>query len=557
MKACKHWKEYSQDLGLILKTKKMRIAVIFLCAAVITIAGVLTPQFTMRIVDEGLQKNDMDTVITYSLLLLGLHIVVFAVEILKEINRVDIYMKTQRFFLMKSLNHLFHVDLSFYSHNNSTGIYQVATLDSDVLSSVLHEETLDTVTNLFAAIGGIVSLFQIDPLLLLAVLLVFPIQMTLSYLVTKKHSKTIREYNERARKNGEIIGEIINGMFDIRFTNSDESFLNCFRNEFAAFQEISKKKLIFAKQYSGGYNLLINSLLVIIYFLSGVLLSLNRISIGGVVAFESFALMILGPLSSAVGLAMNASALFPSIDRYYDFQHSQAPDNATIAHQTIHLSDEMWRGEITFRNVSFSYADATPVIKDLSFTIPYGSSVLIIGDNGVGKTTLLNLILKLIRPTKGTICIRNTNIEEIDSEDYRALFAVLPQDAHIFNLPIRDNVCMFQNYDENDINHVFENAGIEDIVNSWNKDNCIGVDGDLLSGGQKRKIAIARTIIQEKPYVIFDEPTANLDQTSAASFFNMIKRELKQKTVLCVTHDAIDPSLFDMVIDIRKESKGH
>ena len=193
--------------------------------------------------------------------------------------------------------------------------------------------------------------------------------------------------------------------------------------------------------------------------------------------------------------------------------------------------DFKFEKKIEFKNISFNFG-VKKVITDVNFEIDKGKIVCLIGDTGEGKSTLIDVLLKVYRPDSGQILIDGVNLELINSNSLRKSIAFLPQNIYMSIDTLESNLNLYK---------VIEidkpKLGLDKFYSESNKDDLFGPGGTNLSGGQKQKINLVRTLSKKANLIILDEPTNNLDQESISELVNIIKNKNKETTFLIVSHD--------------------
>lgn len=209
-------------------------------------------------------------------------------------------------------------------------------------------------------------------------------------------------------------------------------------------------------------------------------------------------------------------------------------------------------GKIEFKNVSFSY-DNEEFLENLNFTIKPNKITAILGINGAGKTTVINLILQLYCPTKGEILIDDIDIKNIDKKSYLDQISILNQDTYLFNISIRENFNLINN-DINKQEKICELVGIDKFIKSLPKgyDTIIDENSHNISGGQKRLISLARTLLKESKILIFDEAASSLDIDKIQSVVNLLKELKNNHTIIVITHKKELMDIADETIVIDK-----
>ena len=214
---------------------------------------------------------------------------------------------------------------------------------------------------------------------------------------------------------------------------------------------------------------------------------------------------------------------------------------------------DLTMAKLHFDKVNFSYPNQPFIIlKDFSLTVESGEHIGLIGKTGSGKSTLLNLINRIWEPNSGSIYLNDTPINQLDEKTLRQAIAVVPQVITIFSDTLRQNLLIGneQATDQQliDVLHQVELDKL--LITEKGLDLLIGQGGRALSGGEIRRIGIARALLHHSPLILMDEPTESLDQQTEQQIIKLIQQSCKGKTLLMVTHRLIDNPLFDRVISL-------
>ena len=212
-----------------------------------------------------------------------------------------------------------------------------------------------------------------------------------------------------------------------------------------------------------------------------------------------------------------------------------------------------FNGEIRFNGVSFSYPNNQQVLRDVSFTINTGESVAIVGESGVGKSTLAKLLFRFYEPQSGSILIDGTDIRHYQLQSFRNQIAVVLQDAMLFNASVRENIAYGRlDASDADIEIAARAAHAHEFIVSLpdGYETMVSERGVSLSGGQRQRITIARAMIQNSPIVILDEPSASLDQKSKKQIESAMALLTKGVTNITITHDLQRACLADRILHV-------
>ena len=241
----------------------------------------------------------------------------------------------------------------------------------------------------------------------------------------------------------------------------------------------------------------------------------------------------LSQLANTLSRANGALTAYRNLDKLIGSKFNSAANLSPISRPKL-------SGEIEFRSVSYKFEGASqPVINNLSFKIPVGQKVALVGKMGSGKSTLSRLIAGIYEPTEGAILIDGVDVRQIDQADVRKNIGIMLQESWLFSGTIRENIQMgYNEYDDDHLLRVCKIAGVDDFVGSHPKgyDLEIKEHGKGLSGGQRQTINLARSLLHNPSVLLLDEPTSSMDQGSEQKIVAALQEACADKTMLIVTH---------------------
>jgi ABC-type multidrug transport system fused ATPase/permease subunit len=271
-----------------------------------------------------------------------------------------------------------------------------------------------------------------------------------------------------------------------------------------------------------------------LYFVGGLLIIYGEMSIGTLLVFMKYYEQFFTQMAKINDLDMQFASDIPSLERVRDVKRGR-DDGATRT-----LPFRLVEGKVSFEKVSFKYEEANgSVLQQVSFHIPAGKKVAIVGRSGSGKSTLIKLLLGLYEQESGRITVDDTDTRLIRPEElHRAIGAVM-QDPAVFNMSILDNVRLANPSASNDeVIEACRKAYMDEFVSKLPESysTLIGEKGVKLSGGQKQRLAMARVILGGAPIIVFDEATSQLDHESEKEIHSMIDRLAGEKTFIMIAH---------------------
>lgn len=215
--------------------------------------------------------------------------------------------------------------------------------------------------------------------------------------------------------------------------------------------------------------------------------------------------------------------------------------------------------EVEFKNVSFKYPGTDNwVLKNINLKFDLGKKLAIVGQNGCGKTTFVKLLIRFYDVTEGEILLNGINIKKYRYDEYLKIFSVVFQDFNLFAYPLAQNVASGMDYDEEKVIQSLKDVGMYDDVQKWDKGiqtylyKDIDENGISVSKGQEQKIAIARALYQDSPFLILDEPTASLDPISEAEIYEKLGEIIKDRTAIFISHRLSSCKFSDKIIVFDK-----
>lgn len=215
--------------------------------------------------------------------------------------------------------------------------------------------------------------------------------------------------------------------------------------------------------------------------------------------------------------------------------------------------------EVEFKNVSFKYPGTDNwVLKNINLKFDLGKKLAIVGQNGCGKTTFVKLLIRFYDVTEGEILLNGINIKKYRYDEYLKIFSVVFQDFNLFAYPLAQNIASGMDYDEEKVVQSLKDVGMYDDVRKWDKGldtylyKDIDENGISVSKGQEQKIAIARALYQDSPFLILDEPTASLDPISEAEIYEKLGEIIKDRTAIFISHRLSSCKFSDKIIVFDK-----
>lgn len=410
--------------------------------------------------------------------------------------------------------------------------------------------TVTALIDLPFALLFVIVMAWISPWLMLPVLTVFGLIVLSGYVLQHRlHALSQTTYQASAQRNATLI-ESLTGIETIKTQGAENVIQKRWEraNQFLAELNVRMRRLSSAAMY--GTATMQQFVSVCIVLIGVYLIADKQLTMGGLIASTMLAGRALAPAGQIVGLLMQyqgARTAMESLEQIMA-QPVERPAETTFIHRA-----EL-KGEIEFRHVSFAYPGRREAsLDDISLRIQPGEKVALIGKVGSGKTTLQKLILGLYQPSKGAVLIDGIDMRQLDPADLRRNMGHVAQDVTLFYGSLRDNITFGMPHATDEaILAATESAGLSDFVKRHPQgfDLQVGERGELLSGGQRQSVGIARAVLHNTPILLLDEPTSAMDFSTEAFVTQKMQQHCQGKTVVLVTHRTSMLAFVDRVIVI-------
>ena len=386
----------------------------------------------------------------------------------------------------------------------------------------------------------------------LITIITITIYVILTFAITQWRVKFRRDMN---RADNSVSTKMIDSLLNFETVK----YFNNENHEFNRL-DVSLKKYELAANKSR-HSLSLLNIAQIIVIMSGIIIMLvmtafgirsNDISIGGFVVINAYMLQLYQPLNFLGSVYREIQQSLVDMENMFNLLDEKSKVKDSLKQLNINN-----KTEIKFSNISFGYDERRTVIKDISFDVPNGKKVAIVGPTGAGKSTISRLLFRFYDPTIGNIYINDENINSISQHSLRKIIGVVPQDTVLFNDTIHYNISYGDpKASEDDIINAAKNADIHDFVISLpdGYETIVGERGLKLSGGEKQRVAIARTFLKNPKILFFDEATSALDSSTEKEIQKNLENMSKDKTTLIISHRLSTTAYADNIIVLDKGS---
>lgn len=495
------------------------------------VAGLVPPWATKPFMDDILVNKELDklplllTVLTIAILIQAVTSFLLTKILSVEAQHLISVLRS------KVQKHLLRLPTRFFDNQKSGALVSRVMNDVEGVRNLVGTGLVQLVGGVLTAVISVGFLIYINPLMTLFVLL----PMSIFGVITMKAFSIIRPvFRERGKITADVTGrltETLNGVRVIKGFNAEQQEIKVFEKGVDQLFQNVKKSLTSTSFVTSSGTFLVGLASVGIMGLSGYF----NLSAGDFLQFTMFMVFMIAPIVQMSNIGSQLTEAFAGLDRTEELMNMPVEDDGTV--RTIKIED--MKGDIEFKNVSFSYEEGKSVLKNISFIAPVGSVTALVGTSGSGKTTIAGLAASFLNPESGTITVDGIDLGKISLDSYRSQLGVVLQDDFLFEGSIRENILFPRpNSSEDDLQKAVKSAFVNEFTDRFEKglDTIIGERGVKLSGGQRQRIAIARAILANPRILILDEATSNLDTESESFIQESLRTLMTGRTTFVIAH---------------------
>ncbi|WP_329352076.1 ABC transporter ATP-binding protein/permease [Streptomyces sp. NBC_01261] len=524
----------------LFKPYRARLAVVGLLVGAASLVTVATPFLLKETLDVAIPQNR-----TGLLSLLALGMILSAVltsifGVLQTLISTTVGQRVMHDLRTAVYGRLQRMSLAFFTRTRTGEVQSRIANDIGGMQATVTSTATSLVSNLTSVVATIIAMIALDWRLTVVSLLLLPVFVWISRRVGNERKKIA---TQRQRQMAEMAATVteslsVSGILLGRTMGRSDSLTRSFSEESEGLVDLEVRSNMAGRWRMSVISIVMAAMPAVIYWTAGMTLHLGGpdASIGTIVAFVSLQQGLFRPAVSllSTGVQIQTSlALFARIFEYLDL-----PIDITERDHPVHL--DTIKGEVRFEDVEFHYDDKSGAILDgLDITVPAGNSLAIVGPTGAGKSTLGYLVPRLYDVTGGRVTLDGVDVRDLDFDTLARAVGVVSQETYLFHASVADNL-RFAKPDATDeeLHTAARAAQIHEHIAGLpdGYDTVVGERGHRFSGGEKQRLAIARTILRDPPVLILDEATSALDNRTEAAVQDAIDALSANRTTLTIAH---------------------
>ncbi|MCC5474265.1 ABC transporter ATP-binding protein [Streptomyces sp. NPDC059680] len=538
-------KEQPRQVRRILKLFRPyrgRLAIVGLLVGASSLVSVATPFLLKETLDVAIPQGR-----TGLLSLLALGMILSAVlssvfGVLQTLISTTVGQRVMHDLRTAVYGRLQRMSLAFFTRTRTGEVQSRIANDIGGMQATVTSTATSLVSNVTSVVATIVAMVALDWRLTIVSLLLLPVFVWISRRVGNERKKITTQRQKQMAAMAATVTESlsVSGILLGRTMGRSDSLTASFAEESERLVDLEVKSNMAGRWRMAVITIVMAAMPAVIYWTAGLALQFGgpRVSLGTIVAFVSLQQGLFRPAVSllATGVQIQTSlALFQRIFEYLDL-----PIDITEREQPVHL--DQVKGEVRFEGVEFHYDNddrTRPVLDGIDVTVPAGGSLAVVGPTGAGKSTLGYLVPRLYDVTGGRVTIDGVDVRDLDFDTLARAVGVVSQETYLFHASVADNL-RFAKPDATDeeLQAAARAAQIHDHIAALpdGYDTVVGERGHRFSGGEKQRLAIARTILRDPPVLILDEATSALDTRTEAAVQEAIDALSADRTTITIAH---------------------
>jgi ATP-binding cassette subfamily B protein len=515
-----------------------RLVLVGLLIAASSLVGLGSPFLLRGIIDDALPHRDTELLALLALGMIGVAVVSTIVGVYQTLLSTTIGQRIMRDLRVAVYAHLQRMSLAFFTKTRTGEIQSRIANDIGGMQAIVTSTATSIVSNVTVVVASAVAMLAMDVRLALLSFVLLPGTVWINRRVGAMRRRITTERQRRLALMTSQVQESlsISGVLLGRSMGRSPQLTERFAGDASGLADLEVRSQMAGKWQQSTISITFAAVPAITYWLGGVAVAGgSTVSIGTLVAFTTLQSSLFNPLNALLrtGVQVQSSlALFARIFEYLDLPVDIVESPAPVALPAV-------RGDVRFSDVSFAYEPGAPTLTDVTLDVPAGSTLAVVGATGSGKTTLGYLLARLYDVEAGSITIDGVDVRDLSLATLSSTVGVVSQDPYLLHASIAENL-RFARPDATDdeLAEAAHAARIHDLITSLpdGYDTVVGERGYRFSGGEKQRLAIARTVLRNPPVLVLDEATSALDTHTERSVQAALDELSAGRTTVTVAH---------------------
>jgi ATP-binding cassette subfamily B protein len=536
----------------LFRSYRPQLAVVFTLIIFSALLGVIPAFLLKEILDTALPENDLRLLTALVAGMIAISIATGAIGVYQTLLSNRVGQAVMHDLRTSVYQHLQRLSLAFFTRTRTGDVQSRIANDIGGIDSVVTSTATSVLSNVTTVIATIVAMILLDWRLALFALILLPLFVWLTKRVGDERKKVTAERQVSLADVSSIVQESlsVSGILLGKTMGRSDDLATRFSDESRRLADLEVRSRMTGRWMMAAIQMTFAVMPALVYWFAGWSQSRgNAVEIGTLVAFTTLQTRLFFPIGSLLGVQIEVQSSLALFDRIFDYLDQ--PVDIVEGTRTL----ERPRGDVGFDRVCFRYDDDAWTLKDVSFSVPAGTKTALVGETGSGKTTCGYLVARLYDATEGTVAIDGIDVRDLTFASLASAVGVVSQETYLFHATVRENL-RFAKPDATDeeVEEAARVAQIHQLIASLpdGYETVVGERGYRFSGGEKQRMAIARTVLRNPPILVLDEATSALDTQTERLVQEALERLAEGRTTIAIAHRLSTVRDADQIVVLDK-----
>jgi ATP-binding cassette, subfamily B, bacterial len=524
---------YLRRIVALFRPYRLRLAAVLALILFSSVLGSIPALLIKEVFDVALPDGDLGLLNLLVAGMIAIAVVTGALGVVQTLLSNQVGQRVMHDLRTAVYKHLQRLSLAFFTRTRTGEVQSRLANDIGGVQEVVTSTATSIVSNVSVVLATLIAMFYLDWRLTLFALALLPLFVWMTKRVGDQRRKVAKVRQESMADISSQVQESlsVSGILLGKTMGRSDELARRFEAESGRLADLEVRSRMTGRWMMASIQTSFAVMPALVYLFAGHLA--GAISLGTVIAFTTLQARLFFPIGSLLGVGLEVQtslALFDRVFEYLDHPVEIVEGKRTLASP---------RGDVSFDGVSFRYEDGPWTLDDVSFDVPSGSKTALVGETGSGKTTAGYLVARLYDATLGTVSIDGIDVRELTFESLADTVGVVSQETYLFHATVRDNL-RFARPDATDeeIEDAARSAQIHGLIERLpdGYDTVVGERGYRFSGGERQRIAIARTILRNPPILVLDEATSALDTQTERAVQEALEQLAEGRTTIAIAH---------------------
>jgi ATP-binding cassette subfamily B protein len=516
------------------------LGIVMVTIALSSVVGLASPFLLRAVIDTALPSRNLRLLVFLVSGMVAVAAITSALGVVQTWLSTRVGQQVMHSLRTNVFSHLQRQSIAFFTRTRTGEVQSRITNDVGGMESVVTSTATSIASNLTTAVATAVAMVALSWQLSLISLVVMPPAVYLTRKVARmRRTITTEQQRELADLNVTVEeGLSINGVQLAKTMGTGPALVERFTQSSARLIDLELRSQLAGRWRMASMSIIFAAIPAIIYLSAGLPFTAGSMTIGTLIAFTSLQSSLFRPLMGLLNTAVSvisSLALFARIFEYLDL-----PVEIDDPADPVEIDPERITGHVRFEKLEFSYPGAqAPAVAEVSLDVPAGSTLALVGETGSGKTTLASLVARLYDPTSGAVTIDGIDIRRMRLADLAEIVGMVSQETYLLHTTVRENLRYAKpSATDTEIEDAARAARIHDLISSLPEgyDTMVGSRGHRFSGGEKQRIAIARTLLRDPRVLLLDEATSALDTETERAVQQAFDALSHGRTTITIAH---------------------